>query len=250
VFQVGALNPNVGNDRRNQLVAQLMQQLQQSRASQVVGSPAPYGASFIDLVRRRQMQMTPGLTRPANAGRDTAGSALTAANSIPGALSGLLGPGAAARPSGFASSVVPGFAVPRPMNAGHPIPSMLGSAIPSTRPFASAPPQMLAPASGPARIPEPVPASNANPSVGLPAAPALATVPVAGTASNGAPNAPLVGQDAKMAGGAAASGFTPNGYVPIGNGVFYDPATGNLYGNTGSLGGSVRGVLGRGPVGQ
>lgn len=91
----------------------------------------------------------------------------------------------------------------------------------------------------------PTPAQAVGPGVPAQAGPTIAETP---RTAPGA--AEYNGYDAPLSGGAPALdpgfGITDSGPVPLGNGLFYDPATGTILGQqAGALGGAARSLSGR-----
>jgi len=231
LFQVGADNPNVGNDRRKSLIDALAQQLAQRFAqSQTTGAgslgltPFKNANPMIDQERRRPGQVAAGTTptRAAGAGRDTMGTSILGGAGVPAGIAGRLGPGGAAR---SAMPFLAGAAVASPgAFSGHLAPQP-GTPIPAgntINPPAPAPP---AGAAGPSQgALHPVQSVNLNPGVkgdaGLEYTTGVGTGVVTPDASG---NAAL---------------------VPLGGGRFFDPNSGQMMGiPAGSLGSFIRGLM-------
>lgn len=209
MYQVGANNPNAGNDRRKQLLDTLFQQLQQRRAQQQqVGQPAT--GSF-DFLKKRSQSLLPSTpTQAAGSGRDTSGSVMTQGTNIPGAVHDALGPGGNSRAdSSGGLALMPGH------SAGYASPGGMSSPIPG------------------------------GSMIGAPPAPPAITAPAPGTWGQVSPDhaalpAGAMGYDTVMAHAPAQSGL-----VPLGNGMFFDPSTGALHGMpNGVLGGAAKGIGG------
>lgn len=196
MFPVGALNPVPYNTRREQLVQQLVNQLQQRR-NQVAQQAVTPAAGYFDFQRKRQ-QMTNSMsapTHPAGAGQATAMTALTAANNVPGFLMG-----------GF-SAPNPNFSSP---SAGAPVPNSPGGSA-----YNPALQGGAVPAGGPFSTSGAVPVPGYNQQAGAPVA--SQTMYPGGV--------PPVFQS-----GAPGLVNLPGNVVPVGGGAYINPVTGGVYG--------------------
>lgn len=209
MFQVGALDPRVGNDRRNQLLQKLMQQYMQQQGMGTPGQPA---------LPTNLMHSTPAVagtaTRPADVPRMGGRPEFTFADFIPPGLLPALGPGGVGRAPQSAMSPQPGIPVPGighgPAGGGIPGP-------PAGTPIGTGPDPTHTPASG--------------------TGPAPTITPATGTGPNPTYTPPATGT------GPAPVHTTPSGAIPLGNGIFLHP-DGTISGSaTGiPMGGAARAV--------
>jgi hypothetical protein len=254
MFQIGALNPQVGNDRRNQLLQKLMQQY----TGQQGGGLA--------LPATNLMRQTPALGTASRASSMAAPGGrpdFTGGNPISSFLENLLGPGGFGRVPGNRTSPGPGVPVPglrsvdqgpngqpigspwggggplipsspgsTPVPAGHIGTSITGpSMAPATQPIGHAP-------TGPNPLGLPTSWAPPTNAVGLPTSWAPPPGQAAATNAVGLPMswAPPSGTTP------GPSPTTSNGLIPLGNGVFYQPGVGVVGSPMGGLGAGVQGV--------
>jgi hypothetical protein len=254
MFVIGALNPQVGNDRRNQLLQRLLQQY--------MGQSGSVGIAPTNLMRQTPVFGTAVHVAAANmapGGRPE----FTGQNFIPASVFGALGPGGVSRAQTNVQS--PGAGIPVPgLPRGATIPtSPTGPRIPFGVPGTPA---------VPTSAPGGAPIGTSNPQAG-------ATGAVVGSAVGGGPpgttsgggvvpynpvlnpgTAGIIGATAGAGGTAPTAtssagaigvlgGVAPtvsNGLVPLGNGVYYNPTSGQVMGTPmGGLGGGAFHIGGR-----
>lgn len=207
MFQVGANNPNVGDDRRKQLLQALAQQLAQRFASAQPGA-GNLGGQFINPSKRRTVQHPApfGAIRQAGAGRLTSGTPI-----LPS-----FGPGGAVGDHG-------GGGYQHPVDLPAPTPGRLAG-------HSSPLPGVPVPGGTMAHVPVPM----GTPSV--PMSGAGSTVPVSGPgAPQGAGAAVSAVQASQPFAGASSTPSTAlGGLVPLGNGIYMDPSSGQVYGGNGA----------------
>ena len=239
MFQIGAINPNVGNDRRNQLLQQLMQQFMQQQGAGMPGQPAPP----TNLFQRQRRTPVFGTAERAGSLRPGGGrSQVTGGNMIPTDVAARLGPGGIFRAAANVMSPSSGAPVP---GLGRPgaLPAMTGSPIPTGQ-GAPTPPgatpggsNKIVPGVSPVTLPAPT-ASQQSP---IDAQKALmaqyASAQTLQAQGNQAGAAAMLPSGANPTGGnpagiGAVPMTTPSGMIPLGNGVFFNPTTGAMFGGT------------------
>ena len=232
MFVIGALNPQVGNDRRNQLLKQLMQQYM----GQSGGAGIPptnlmrQTPTFGTAVRAAAANMAPG-GRPEFTGQ----------NFIPASVFSGLGPGGAGRAPANVTSPAAGVPIPGIGRGGGAPTAPAGPQVP----FA---PNAGGPVSAAPVFVPPTPTSAAPVYVppGAPGAPSsVGGSPIPGNVGGGGvvPFNPLVTGGFGGAAGLtspAPAPTTSNGLVPLGNGIYYQPGVGVVGSPMGGLGAGVQ----------
>ena len=201
MFQIGAINPTIADQRRQQLLQQLAQQYMQRKGPGMPGQPGLPPQVQMPWQRRQQH---PNIAAQSGRFDPTAregSTTLTGMDQIPANVAAALGPGGSGRPGvGSPSPGVPPQVSPGPA-AGQPGP----------------PPGVGVPGSAAAGTHGP---GQGVPAAGVPVAPPPQTTAALGQAIAGI--APTI--DPALLSGLA------NNLIPLGAGSYYNPATGAVHG--------------------
>jgi hypothetical protein len=246
MFQIGAINPNVGDQRRQQLLQTLAQQFVQRQGAGVPGEP---GLPMFAFNRKR----TPvfGNANKVNPSLRSGRTDMTNASPIPDTIAKLLGPGGFGSASANVMSPAAGMPIPGMGRPGALLPTSSAPAG-NTAPAATPPPAAAPTQSGAAAnaLLNPPNAGSLYGNSNLTPAQIASNQGVANTNPGNAQVTPaMVAQANAAPAGARSIGgamvTTPSGMVPLGNGVFFNPATGAIsgMGPTPFGGGGARSIL-------